>query len=704
MFTTLLKAVKSGNLAEIEQFMNEERETIQLTSQEGRELFKEAIVSTNYEIIQALINGRILENGNSPREYLKPLNGRTIFGYAVFEKFDEGAIKILSSSGYDMLCYSECAEFVLKLIESYNPDDLSGFITYLDRLKIILSMCPNDFVQNTLRKMLYNESIIPEVMHSVEWLKCHFRYGYGVSKFRTINKIHMEMGEGKWSDAVNSILSLDENEVNENIYESFPPGENVPRWTILSYAVSKGKSDIVNLLINRGADVNKHSERVQDGRLIKFTPFELAVELNFFECCRLLVENGSNLYLQSSNSMGNILRNAVRHENLALLKLILENRRYSDDDIQLCYDDVEREVRGVNIQAQMTECLKVYKRFEKTEITNAIKAMLLFHDGTQQEALDCIRELSVDDLGEEIRPFSSWRQSWTLLTYAAKLNKLTIVEALLNRGCDINQSTRLMPYSNECTIKGALIFAVENNNYGMCKLLLNAGALLYHDNNSAFPYAFRQKNQQILKLLVERLEDSCHVFREYASFVDISSSVNDIVDTFSVDLLSFILQKARISVDLWFNLIQECSLRTCFKNGAKRGRHYFLNLLLNFLPFAPKELQTALSMFNERNEHIRTSLMHHKTSFKERDWLQTNVVRCSSLQNLCRFTIRQAVHPFTESSVQSLGFPVLLQEYLLEHPLRKISAHLTTDDLSGLLIEQQGERFYLYVDHETNKP
>ncbi|XP_060582571.1 uncharacterized protein LOC132738960 [Ruditapes philippinarum] len=669
MFRALRLSVKSGNKAGIEQILNDGKDDISLSMDDCRDLFKEAIMATNHEVVQLLIDTKILDNERCPLEYLKPLEGRTIFGFTVLEKFDEEIIKILSSNGYDILCNEECAELVTNIVESFHPEDRAEFNTCLDKLKIILTHSSNVSWQTTFRELLFSKSKCPELMDSVEWLNNHFKYGYGLCQFKTVDKIHMELGEERWSDAINSILTLGKDDVNTYVYDSFPPSENVPKWTLLAYAMFKRNAEIVKMLIDKGADVNKHSERLQNGRLVKFTPFELAVEKNVLECCRLLIENGANIFLQSYNSLGNILKNAICNGNVAMVKLILSNRSYSDNDIKQCIDDIEHYDHDVTTQAEMKECLIVYIRFGKSDTTKSIKAMLLFEYGTEEEAVNFVEDFTAEDLNEEILP-ETFKRSWTLLTYATKLNKLKIVKTLLDKGCDIHQFTREMSIvRNGISFKSPLMFAIEENNSDICELLLNRGALMGTDLsvNSVLSCALRQKKSHILHLLVQHMGDVNDVLERYCYVTATEGSIplRDAIDLFSLELVCFMFRRARISLKVWIILVQNwLQRRESLRRGIDERGHCLIYLLVDYLAFVPHELITALAK-------VYKPIFPGDSINMEKQQLRKRVVRCSSLQHCCRYAVRQTVHPFTPSTVESLGLPLQLQEYLLEHPLQK---------------------------------
>jgi hypothetical protein len=76
-------------------------------------------------------------------------------------------------------------------------------------------------------------------------------------------------------------------------------------------------------------------------------------------------------------------------------------------------------------------------------------------------------------------------------------------------------------------------------------------------------------------------------------------------------------------------------------------------------------------LYTKDQKHYPFKLFLCYFIFQEKQQLRKRVVRCSSLQHCCRYAVRQTVHPFTPSTVESLGLPVQLQEYLLEHPLQK---------------------------------
>lgn len=98
--------------------------------------------------------------------------------------------------------------------------------------------------------------------------------------------------------------------------------------TLLIYAVKAQRKDIVALLLENGADVNKNDR-------IYYTPLMYAVKNNDYEMSELLLKNGANPnigsmtdFLDTANELP--LKYAVRQCNKQLIDLLLSYKARTD--------------------------------------------------------------------------------------------------------------------------------------------------------------------------------------------------------------------------------------------------------------------------------------------------------------------------------------------------------------------------------------
>jgi ankyrin repeat protein len=93
------------------------------------------------------------------------------------------------------------------------------------------------------------------------------------------------------------------------------------RTSAIHAAASNGRKAMIELLLARGADLNIVDEQQR-------TPLQIATELARFEVARVLVERGAdpNAGLSGGEDIGSPLYYACVHENLPLVRLLLDKR------------------------------------------------------------------------------------------------------------------------------------------------------------------------------------------------------------------------------------------------------------------------------------------------------------------------------------------------------------------------------------------
>ena len=97
--------------------------------------------------------------------------------------------------------------------------------------------------------------------------------------------------------------------IDQNIHPGMPRG-----WSPLMYAAWRGHGEIVQLLIERGADVNFECG---DG----FTAVTLAAKKRFWEVVKLLAEAGADVTHIDANGIS-ALRAAERANKVALVEFL----------------------------------------------------------------------------------------------------------------------------------------------------------------------------------------------------------------------------------------------------------------------------------------------------------------------------------------------------------------------------------------------
>jgi ankyrin repeat protein len=243
---------------------------------------------------------------------------------------------------------------------------------------------------------------------------------------------------------------------------------NDQRQTPLLYAIRKGKTELVRLLLQNGADIKKRTEA-------GVRPLLLAVETNDASLVEIILREGLHrnekgrgtneasvitsvpaLYEVDSNGESALWK-AVRLKNMPMIKVLLEEGA-----------DPKLPIKGETILKEVVQSGDI-----------AITALLLHHG---------VDPNTINKAGEPV------------LIQAVTANKERIVKLLLENGADPNLRSSIGQSDT------ALIRAVRGNNSSMVKLLLRKNAQIdLHAlrSDSALITACRLGYLQMVDVLLE---------------------------------------------------------------------------------------------------------------------------------------------------------------------------------------------------------
>lgn len=224
--------------------------------------------------------------------------------------------------------------------------------------------------------------------------------------------------------------------------------------TPLMYAVCKNHIEIVKILLNRGADVNRRMTVIERNSALLFACYN-----NYYEIGKLLLEHGAN---------PNIINNDVY--GTSPLLCVCQNNNYEFAELLLEY--------GANIN-----------------ITDNHNETILFHI----KDLNMMRFL----LKRGINVNHANRHSNTDLIYRCIKKNKEHIKLLLEYDADIN-------YANSDN-ETALFFACEDSQHfdiTIVELLLSNDAIVTHQNNrgkDVLHIAHKTKNKKLITLLLNHI-------------------------------------------------------------------------------------------------------------------------------------------------------------------------------------------------------
>ncbi|KAI0272290.1 ankyrin repeat-containing domain protein [Gloeopeniophorella convolvens] len=253
----------------------------------------------------------------------------------------------------------------------------------------------------------------------------------------------------------------------------------------LQDAVSDGNRDIVQLLLDRGADVNEL--RGSYGSAL-----ERAVSNGNLDVVQVLLDHGADANVNGSTYKGGALQKAVSNGNLDIVRLLLNHGAdvnikggvYGDDVLREAASKGNRDIvqllldHGADVNAPGGSALQ---RAASNDNLNIVE-LLLNH-------------------GADVNATGGTYEGSALLEAASKGNR-DIVKLLLDRGADINAPGG--------RYGSALQGAVSNGNLDIVQLLLDRGADINAKGDycrSALQEAASNGNLDIFQLLLDRGAD-----------------------------------------------------------------------------------------------------------------------------------------------------------------------------------------------------
>jgi len=266
--------------------------------------------------------------------------------------------------------------------------------------------------------------------------------------------------------------------------------ESLQNWSAINYAASIGSTEMVQLLLGAGANINHQDNNFE------MTPLNTAVAQGHLDLAIMLVNYGANIFIANNSGMTPLLF-ACQEEAIStnFIRLLLENGAEVNAQNNRLDSPLILAVRN-NRNNNVIFLLIQYGAEVNLQNFGGMTAFMFAVDHSNIGMVILLLQNGADHS-------LSTNEGVTALMLAAAHNNINMVTLLLHNGADHS-----LPTNEGMT---ALLFAVNNNNIDMVTLLLQSGAdhsLSTNEGMTALMVAVAHNNINMVNLLLQNGADT----------------------------------------------------------------------------------------------------------------------------------------------------------------------------------------------------
>jgi len=393
---------------------------------------------------------------------------------------------------------------------------------------------------------------------------------------------------------INTIYNFEENSiyVDKKVYCKETP---------LIFAINRKNIELVKILVENGADVNRKNDYGEKMPPLYYT---LSYDYKNIDIIKYLLHHGANPNEIINDRMDTVFFHAVKNSNDPVIELLVENGadiNHKNNDNNIPLGTITYKKRGKEFFEML---INDDVDFEELNKENGNSIFLNSISNFNKTLFNCIMDFD-EAKGKKIDINRKGYHGNTALIYAVMSNEMEIVSRILDRNPDVN--------AKNDSYDTAFTLAVKKKNFELMKLLINKGAAI--DNSNV------QSN-------IEMLNCSIPVYRNVRFLIINGFRINDFIINSKLSHGKYLLSTAV----RWKNYL---SVKFLLENGANPylndSFHCIPLLELAYGGYNDKDIETSKKIvecfvahgvdINTKNDQGRTLLFslyqHHNVEYKK---------------------------------------------------------------------------------------